>query len=198
MVSAPSLRGTSFQGKYPEEEYQFYFRQHWLRLFPAFARMLMFTTLLVAAAFVILGSSVAAEPGGRHLVLLIFIFIFLFVQFEFLERFYNHFLYIIVVTDRRVHRIKKTLFVTDDQQSTDLWVIQDINKSQHGLVQVALGFGSLLIEAQETTLKIHFVPGVGKKYEQLMHLREKARKLVQQGSQTDVNGASTSHPYSLA
>ncbi len=166
----------SFQGKYKEEEFQFCFHQHWLRLVSPIARMAFFSLLLITGGFVMLQGTSSVDPGTRHVVLISMLVFFLFFQLDFLERLYNYFLYIIIVTDRRVHRIKKTLFVTNDQQSIDLWVIQDINKAQHGLIQVALGFGTLMLESQETMLRIHFVPGISKKYEKLVHLREQARR----------------------
>lgn len=54
-------------------------------------------------------------------------------------------------------------------------MLQDINKCQHGIIQNLFGFGSLILEAQDTTLRLHFVPNVNKKYVHLMHLRERAR-----------------------
>lgn len=177
MVTDSSLLGPiTFQGKYPEEKFQFYFHQHWIRLLWPLTRTLLLTLLLIGISFVLLSGPLLQEPAARHTTILFLAVIFLFVQFEFLEKFYNYFLYLVIVTDRRIHRIKKTLLVTDDQQSMDLWVLQDINKSQHGLIQCGLGFGTLILEAQETMLRIHFIPRVGQKYQELMHLREKARK----------------------
>ena len=172
-VSTPAGPG-QFHGKFAEEEFQFCFHQHWIRMALPAVRMLLLTLLVLSA-----GMSVRASPfsaDARHLLIVFLVAFLAIIQFEFLEKLYNYFLYIIIVTDRRIHRIKKTLFITNDQQSIDLWVLQDINESQHGLMQCGLGFGSLILESQETTLKIHFVPRVSRKYEQLVHLREQARR----------------------
>ncbi len=72
--------------------------------------------------------------------------------------------------------MKKTLLIFDDHQSIDLWMLQDILKCQHGVIQNVFGFGSLILEAQETVLRIHFVPWVTNKYKRLMSLREQARQ----------------------
>lgn len=182
MVSDPASNGTAtpvtFRGKYREEEFQFCCRQHWIRLMPALLRMLLLTTLVFIAAFLLFQSAMMEELSSRHIIILFLLLFFLAIQFEFFEKFYNHFLYLIVVTDRRIHRIKKTLFITDEVQSVDIWVLQDIDKIQHGLIQCALGFGSLIIEAQETILRLHFIPDITHRYEQLMHLREQARRKV--------------------
>jgi len=106
---------------------------------------------------------------------------------DFLVRFYRYFLYIIVVTDNKVHRIKKTLLTIDDHQSVDIWMLQDIYKCQHGIIQNMLHYGSLILEAQDTVLRIHFVPQVAKRYEQLIRLRELARVRTAHAARTAGN-----------
>ena len=175
-MDAAPCSPVTFHGKYHEEEFQFFCRQHWIRLMPALFRMILMTLFVGIAGSLLFISPAVQAPESRHVVLAFLILFFLITQFEFLEKFYNHFLYIIIVTDRRIHRIKKTLLLTDDRQSVDLWVLQDIDKVQHGLIQCGLGFGSLIIEAQETVLRLHFIPDVSRKYELLMHLREQARR----------------------
>lgn len=123
--------------------------------------------------FVELGVS---EWQNRHGILIALFSIFAIIHITFLMRFYTYFLYLVVITDRRVHRIKKTLFSIDDHQIIDLATFQDIHKWQHGIVQNLFGFGSLIMEAQETVLKIHFVPHIAKIYARLSHLRERARE----------------------
>ena len=93
----------------------------------------------------------------------------------FLTAIYRHFLYIIVVTNQRIHRIKRTLITHDDHQTIDLLMLQDVYKSQHGPIQNILGFGTLTLEAQETVLKIHFTPRIAEKYEQILHIKELER-----------------------
>jgi hypothetical protein len=115
---------------------------------------------------------------SRHTIVTILTAFFLLVHFEFLARLYCYLLYVIVVTDRRVHRIKKTLLTLDDHESTDLWVLQDIDKRQHGLIQNLLGFGSLILEAQDTQVRIHFTPRIAEKYERITRLREQARAYI--------------------
>jgi len=104
-------------------------------------------------------------------------------------------MYIIVVTDRKIHRIKKTLLAVNDHQTIDLWVLQDIFKSQHGLVQNLFGFGTLIMEAQETQLRLHFIPGVQDKYLAIMKLREQARAMINQVQTNRMQGAPPSVPH---
>ena len=166
---------TGFQAKDEQEEFQFYFRQHWIRLLGPLARSIAVNVVVGLLVYLLFIQATWDNAFSRRLTLLVLIAIFVAANLEFLYRFYRYFLYVIVVTDKKIHRIKKTLITTDDHQSVDLWALQDISKSQHGLVQNLFGYGSLSLEAQETTLRLHFVPRVGDKYMRLMALQERAR-----------------------
>jgi hypothetical protein len=177
MVEAVDHRQIDFPGKDKGEEFQFYFRQHWVRLWWPFCRLLGWTIVLVVGAMI--ANATFGDPTAvnmRHAVLLILCLLFIFVHCSFLAAFYKYFLYIIIVTDKKVHRIKKTLLLTDDHQSIDLWTLEDITKNQHGIVQNILGFGTLVLVMQtQDALKIHFTPFISTKHEMIMRLREGAR-----------------------
>ncbi|MDD5751627.1 MAG: hypothetical protein PHS73_03865, partial [Candidatus Peribacteraceae bacterium] len=170
--------GYSFQAKDQAEAFQFYYHQHWIRLFWPFLRLILWNVLIVGTAVIMLASGMFGEPLTRHTILTILTAFFLLAHFEFLARFYHYLLYVIVVTDKRIHRIKKTLLTLDDHESTDLWVLQDINKKQHGIVQNLLGYGSLVLQAQDTEVRIHFTPRITARYEDLTRLREEARSHI--------------------
>ena len=112
---------------------------------------------------------------ARRLVLQFLTLFFVLAYFEILKRFYRYLLYIVIVTDKKIHRIKKTLITTDDHISFDLMMVQDIHKSQTGIWQNLLGYGTIVLEAQETIMRLHFVPNVVEKYEKIMHVRERGR-----------------------
>jgi len=166
---------TGFQGKHETEEFQFYFRQHWIRLFKPFIRMLFYNAIIGVISYFTLVQTVWDVPFARRLTFLALTAALMVANLEFLMAFYRYFLYVIVVTDRKIHRIKKTLMTIDDHQSVDLWSLQEINKSQHGVVQNMLGYGSISLEAQETVLRLHFIPNIADKYVRLMALQEWAR-----------------------
>ncbi|MDO8468391.1 MAG: hypothetical protein Q7S29_01385 [Candidatus Peribacter sp.] len=178
MSTAPSTAGFTFQGKDQDEEFQFYFHQHWIRLLWPITRLIILNLFMVGIGVVILFSTQFADPISRRTILTILTVFALILHFEFLVRFYCYLLYIIIVTDKRVHRIKKTLITTDDHESTDLWVLQDIHKRQRGLVQNLFGYGSLILQAQETEIRIHFTPAINRRYEALTRLREQARSYI--------------------
>ena len=170
-----------FQGKDPEEHFQFYFRQHWIRLLPAFLRAFIGSAFLFGLGYVMFFVVRVDAPFARHILTLLLTLSLVFIHLDFMARFYRYFLYVCVVTDRKVHRIKKTLLAIDDHQSMDLWVLQDINKHQRGIIQNILGFGTLILEANDTQMRIHFTPLIAMRYKDLLHLRERAREQIQNG-----------------
>ncbi|MFH0851845.1 MAG: hypothetical protein V1876_03800 [Candidatus Peregrinibacteria bacterium] len=178
MNDSPPSSGFSFQAKDHAEAFQFYYHQHWIRLLWPFCRLLLWNILIIGTGIVMLTGDMFEEPLSRRTILLILTVFFLLAHFEFLARLYHYLLYVIVVTDKRIHRIKKTLLTLDDHESTDLWVLQDIHKRQHGLIQNLFGYGTLILQAQETEIRIHFTPKINKRYEALTHLRERARAYI--------------------
>ena len=147
-------------------------------LWPLFKLLISSTSILIIGYLILVRIGVEST-SMRRMLLIALTLLFTISQAEFLSRFYRYFLYVIVVTDKRIHRIKKTLLTIDDHQAMDLWMLQDIFKCQHGILQNMLGYGSLILEAQDTMLRLHFVPNVSKKYGQLMRLRERARMNIE-------------------
>jgi len=169
------LTCTDFPGKDPGEVFQSSFRQHWIRMLWPFTKTSLLTLLIFTIGFLTFFIIDVGQSTPRHLMLVFLLLFFLIIQFEFLVRFYRYFLYVIVVTDRRVHRIKKTILTTDEHECVDLWVLQEIDKRQRGPIQNILGFGSLTLEAQDTCMTLHFVPHIESRYNEIMSLRERAR-----------------------
>ncbi|TSC80519.1 MAG: Uncharacterized protein G01um101425_173 [Candidatus Peregrinibacteria bacterium Gr01-1014_25] len=169
---------TAFQGMSRAEHIEFYFRQHWIRLLWPFSRLCLACTVIAGGAWFVTAG--IPDASMRRLGILALLLIFLALQASFLVRFYRHFLYVIIVTDRKIHRIKKTFLAIDDHQSIDLWSLQDINKSQRGIIQNLFGFGTLTLEAQESILKIHFVPKITKHYESILRLQGRGQRPIPQ------------------
>lgn len=176
MVTARADNGSvNFPGKDLEEEFIFYFRQHWIRLIGPMMRTMTATAAAIVAGVMLFGFIDLQDDLLRRSVLIGLSAIVLLAQMDLMIHLYRYFLYVIIVTDKKIHRIKKTLLVVDDHESIDLWVLQDIRKSQHGIFQNMLGFGSLILDAQNTTLRIHFVPHIARCHEELMGLKEQSR-----------------------
>lgn len=165
-----------FPGKDSEENFIFFFRQHWVRLIPRLARLALQTLIVIGVGWISFVTVELDNESTDHVLALILVFAFLITQFELLIVFYRYFMRITIFTDRKVHRIKKTLLLIDEHQSIDLWMLQDIRKNQHGMFQRLFGYGTLILEAQDTQVRLHFVPGVQKKADILLQLRERARE----------------------
>lgn len=165
----------SFQGKHNDEEFQFSFYQHWIRLLWPVIRTVTYAIVILIVGYLFLSDQTATDPLSRNSILIVLTIAFIGTQGAFVMRVLQYFLTIVVVTDKKIHRIKKTLLFIDDHQSIDLWVLQDIDKRQRGIVQNLLGFGTITLFAQETEVRLHFTPGITEKYEKLMELRERAR-----------------------
>lgn len=175
---AASKADIDFQGKDENELFQFQFHQHWIRLLWPFCKLLLWNTLVFSIGTAIFLYGSFESEFVRRILLTFLTAFFVMAHLEFLKRFYSFLLYVVIVTDKKIHRIKKSLFCIDDHKSVDLWMAQDIQMSQNGLIQNILGFGTMVIEAQETVVSVHFAPQVRKKYEKLLRLRERARSVM--------------------
>lgn len=168
-----------FPHKDPGERFCSSYRQHWIRMLWPIARTALLTLALFLAGYLSFGV-ILIDQG--HLLLLALLTFFLVVHLAFIIRFYRYFLYVIIITDRRVHRIKRSLLNFDDHECVDLWTIQEIRKSQRGPVQNLFGFGTIILEGQDTKLTLHFVPQISRRYEEILSLREMARSSMRAGN----------------
>lgn len=170
-----------FQGKHTDEVYQFHFHQHWIRMIWPIVKLLLWNTILFSLGWLVFGVMGVEDDTTRRGLLLILSLFFVLVHFEFITRLYRYYLYVVVVTDKKIHRIKKSLIFIDEHQSVDLWMLQDVFQQQHGLIQNIMAYGTIILEAQETVLRMHFVPSVRNNAHRIMHLREAARSRMNYG-----------------
>lgn len=161
----------SFTGMNPGERLQFFYRQHWMRLARMIQTLVAGTLVYAAALWMVAG---IPEDDNRRTLLVLASAAYGVLQLVLLARFYRHFLYVIVVTDARVYRVKKTLLTVDDRQSIDLWSLGDVTVQQHGPIQNMLGFGTLVLHGGEE-LKIHFTPRIREQLHRISMLRVNAR-----------------------
>lgn len=186
MVSLPlhaqAAESPSLPGVDPGETFRFAFRRHWLRV----ARYVLFVVswtlvfLLFALAWRVLPID---DPLLRRAIAVILSLFFLIPHIVFLAKIYKHFLSIVVVTDKKIHHFQRTLLTVDSHKSVDLWVLQDIDKTQRGIIQNLFGFGNLRLEAQNSQISIYFVPHIDDTYNKIVGLREEARKKLHPGTE---------------
>lgn len=186
MVKTPMPpQAITFPGKQSGEVFQFYYRQHWMRLRRPLQLLIVGTLIYGVLLWLAAGT---VDDDTRRMLLVSVSTAFILLHFVLLTRFYTYFLYVIIVTDQKVHRIKKTLLVIDDRQSIDFWSLSEITRQQHGLIQNMFGFGTVVLHGNEE-LRIHFTPRIGQQIERLSALRAKARaKMMLPGMQQQQQG----------
>ncbi len=81
--------------------------------------------------------------------------LFTFYIHRFFLRMINYFLEIVIITNYRIVVLKKSLYLKDSKDATDLPKIQDIRKHQDGILRNILRFGDLEITlSSSSTTKI--------------------------------------------
>jgi hypothetical protein len=198
MVSAPHSEGAQveFPGKEPGEKYRFHFRQHWVRLVPPFAKAAAWTLLLFFSSLMRFVGAPFDDTTRRFILIPLAVF-FVFFQMQLMRRWYEYFLHVIVVSDTKVHRLKKQFLLMENQRSTELSSIKDTRTLQRGFMQPLLKFGTLVLDAPEGELPLHFTPDVTKMRDALMIERDHARPEAATGQLLqDVKSAvETLQPY---
>lgn len=166
-----------FPGMDPGEEFRFYFHKHRIRLVRHAGFLLLWIVAFLAVLYV---SNVASTENEftRQVFIVLLCVLFVIPQIAFLIKLYHHFLAMVIVTDKKVHQFKQTLIAVDRHQIIDLWMLQEIGKSQRGIIQNMLGFGSLILEGQTTQVRLHFVPNIDNIRDQILSLREAARMRI--------------------
>ena len=179
----------TFQGMHENEVYAFHYYRHWIKFIWPISKVAFWNSLILTILS-ILSFSVADIPEVVRVILFWLLSLSLiFVNLYFLTDLYRRFLYVIVVTDKKVHRIRKTLITINDHRSIDIWSLQDVRKEQHGPLQNLMGYGDIVLEAQETKLRLHFVPDVDEVHKKLLHLREVARQHTSSGQLMQMQNA---------
>ncbi len=165
-----------FPGRNAGEHLQFYFRHHWIRSVMMLLRTVIFTVLILLGGWALFPLAPEARTGTWHPLLLILIGCLCILQLDFLLRFYGHFLRLVIISDQSIHRIRKTLVAFDDHEVIDLASLQDVQKVQNGVLQNMLGYGTIVLKAQHSIMKIHFTPNIARTHRWIMELREEARR----------------------
>ncbi|MFA6528577.1 MAG: hypothetical protein WCT46_03480 [Candidatus Gracilibacteria bacterium] len=132
-----------FKGQQRNEELVYYTCKHWVVLIPLIAEMVV--AISAISAFVLLGFSVSEKPGWSKWLFVGLSLLAMVWMHNFATRFLNYFLDIVIVTNYRVLKVEKSLYLKDDQNIVDLHEIQDIKKIQHGIIPNLLDYGKLVI-----------------------------------------------------
>ncbi len=164
-----------FKGQLESEVVQCFYRKHWIVLVRDIVSFFIFVTVLTFVAMHFKGIYTFFSQDSIFTTFLAFSLVSLFTLFihRFFLRFIRYYLDITVITNYRIVTIDKSLYLLDEKDAIDLPKIQDIKKSQHGIIKRMLGYGELIITLSSTTTTkiLVFVPNPGYHFRKINKLK---------------------------
>jgi len=150
-----------FKGQLKYENFQFFFRKHWMRfMYPFFFTLPL--SLLVILLLVVIGRFammvdvvfIRAFYAFTAMVTVIVFLIIFFLQI------FNYYFDMVIVTDARILIIRKTVFLKNDSDAIDLTKIQDFAVEISGLIRNYVGYGNLIITLSTSAppVNLSYVP----------------------------------------
>lgn len=134
-----------FRGQQREEILIYMTRKHWIILLPVFIEfMILLALITIATLSAIPFLGVGLNNTIQFLIIGGVAVITLWMHYLFIE-FLNNFLDTAIVTNFRVLKIEKSLFLKDNMDMVDLHEIQDIKKMQDGIMENLFNYGKLII-----------------------------------------------------
>jgi len=134
-----------FHGQQREEILIYMTRKHWMVLLPIFMEFLVVFAIITGAiltAIPFFGAGIGNFLG--FLIIGGMVIITVWIHYLFIE-FLNNFLDTAIVTNYRVLKIEKSLFLKNNMDMVDLHEIQDIKKMQDGIMENLFNYGKLVI-----------------------------------------------------
>lgn len=144
-------RDLYFKGQQENENFICFFRHHWISLL---GEIFYFLIFIAAVTFSLINidaiqNLVQSQQEMRYGFFLIFVLGTLIFHRSFVK-FFNYFICISVITDKRIIDNERTLFFKDDLDSIDMAQIQDIEMIAQGLLPNLLNYGDLKIYLSAT------------------------------------------------
>ena len=130
-----------FKGQLDGEVVICVFRKHWIAVLPTLFSM---PGIFVVLFLIFMNLPLLVNQGHWMAYLMVFALgaLHALIHRQFLTIF-HYYLNTVILTDRRVVLIDKSVFFKDSKTSIDLVNVQDIQKHQDGIFQNALNYGSL-------------------------------------------------------
>ncbi|EKD63261.1 MAG: hypothetical protein ACD_51C00312G0008 [uncultured bacterium] len=132
-----------FKGQQRDEEVVYYSCKHWITLAPLMIEFVLAVAILAALVSFLIG--VENRPEWARWVFVAMTGVTALWLHSFFTRTLNYFLDIVIITNFRVLKVEKSLYLKDDQNIVDLHEIQDIKKIQHGIISNLFDYGKLVI-----------------------------------------------------
>ncbi len=161
----------NFKGQLDDERVVCVFRRHWIGLLPHLLSipLLFFVIFLV---FYNLPNLMREINGMDFLLVLGMLVLHGFIHRQFLIIF-KYYLQTVVLTDRRVVIVEKSVYFKDLKTSIDLVNIQDIQKHQAGFLETFFDYGSLvfMLSGSGSSMTIDLVPRPEYQYKKINEVK---------------------------
>jgi hypothetical protein len=150
-----------FEGQLKYENFQFFFRKHWMQFLKPFFLMIPVFFLIF---IILLGLGRLAIMIDMAFVRVFYVFFAMIIMIVFLTIFFlqiiDFYFDLVIVTDYRIIIAKKTVFLKNNSDAIDLIKIQDIAVESHGILRNYLRYGQLLItlSTSSSPVMINYVP----------------------------------------
>lgn len=146
-----------FKGQQQDETFICFFRKHWISLI---REMIYFVLFIVAVTIPLFQfDEIRDLIQTRQEIRYVFVLFFALGTFAFHRsfiKFFNYFVSICIITDKRIVDNERTLFFKDDLDSIDMSQIQDIEMIANGILPNFLNYGDLKIYLSATNAVKHF------------------------------------------
>lgn len=150
-----------FKGQLKYENFQFFFRKHWVKfikpiLFSLPVGLLVLVILMILGRLTLFVDYVFVRAFYVYFTLFISVGFFLLASLQMVNFYFD----MVIVTDSRILIIKKTCFLKNNSDAIDLTKIQDIAVESHGILRNYLRYGKLIITLSTSAppIVIAYVP----------------------------------------
>ncbi len=143
-------------------------------LFKAF-----FWSALLFLSSILSYAGLPLDDTVRHMVLIPLTLIFLLFQMQLMRKWYEYFLHVVIVTDTKIHRMKKRFLLSENERSVDISSIRDVRREQQGAVQPLMNFGTLELDTAQGEILLHFTPRLRDIHDALIAQRDNPKPAPQ-------------------
>jgi hypothetical protein len=191
-----------FKGQLKYENFQFFFRKHWVHFLKPFFLMIPVFLLIF---IILLGLGRLSLMVNLTFIRVFYVLFAIVVTIVFLTIFFlqimNFYFDLVIVTDCRIVIAQKTIFLRNNSDAIDLTKIQDIAVEAHGILRNYLRYGKLVITLSTSAppIAIGYVPDPHfylewtnrVKREHILQRQEKRRPEKKEDYLQDINELST-------
>ena len=183
-MKAPKKRETTdgdrdkyFKGQQENEELICFFRKHWVAVLPHIAFLGLF--VLLEVLFVLNFGKINGLVEGNSAIEILYVGVVILAtvyMHKIFLRMFAYFLNTVRFTSSRVIEHRKTLFLRDSHEVHDIVKVQDVRKSQDGIIKNIFRYGNLLVtlSSGQASKFFTYVPNVNFHFRCLARIKRDA------------------------